>query len=65
AYTFQVGREKVAEAGLSSRVRLQIGDAQDLADIADGSVDKLTMAFGIRNVPDRSKALREIRRIMA
>lgn len=23
------------------------------------------MAFGIRNVPDRSKALREIRRIMA
>ncbi|CAM9486623.1 unnamed protein product [Ectocarpus fasciculatus] len=65
ARMLEVGREKVAEAGLSSRVRLQIGDAQDLADIADGSVDKLTMAFGIRNVPDRPKALREIRRIMA
>ncbi|CBN73982.1 Ubiquinone/menaquinone biosynthesis methyltransferase ubiE, putative [Ectocarpus siliculosus] len=65
ARMLEVGREKVAEAGLSSRVRLQIGDAQDLADIADGSVDKLTMAFGIRNVPDRSKALEEIRRIMA
>lgn len=47
AYTFQVGREKVAEAGLSSRVRLQIGDAQDLADIADGSVDKVNACRGM------------------
>ncbi|CAM9809382.1 unnamed protein product [Pylaiella littoralis] len=61
----KVGRGKTAEAGLSSRVRLQIGDAQDLSEIADGSVDKLTMAFGIRNVPDRLKALKEFRRIMA
>ena len=36
-----MGREKAAEAGLSARVLLQIGDAQDLADIADGSVDKV------------------------
>ncbi|CAM9225519.1 unnamed protein product [Scytosiphon promiscuus] len=65
ANMLEVGREKAAEAGLSSRVRLEIGDAQNLSDIADGSVDKLTMAFGIRNVPDRLEALREFRRIMA
>eukprot|EP00903_Cladosiphon_okamuranus_P020915 g19207.t1 len=65
ARMLEVGREKAAEAGLSSRVLLQIGDAQDLVDIADGSVDKVTMAFGIRNVPDRLKALKEFRRILA
>ncbi|CAM9383295.1 unnamed protein product [Hapterophycus canaliculatus] len=65
ANMLEVGRRKAAEAGLSSRVRLEIGDAQNLSDIADGSVDKLTMSFGIRNVPDRLKALREFRRIMA
>lgn len=37
----QVGREKAAGAGLSSRVLLQMGDAQDLVDIADHSVDKV------------------------
>lgn len=29
------------EAGLSSRVRLEIGDAQDLSEIEDESVDKV------------------------
>lgn len=29
------------EAGLSSLVQLRIGDAQDLADVPDGSVDKV------------------------
>lgn len=40
-FVLQVGREKAAEAGLSSRVLLKIGDAQDLVEIADGSVDKV------------------------
>lgn len=38
---FQVGRKKVEEAGLSSSVQLHIGDAQDLADVPDGSIDKV------------------------
>ncbi len=45
----QVGREKTAEAGLSSRVVLEIGDAQDLSEIADGSVDKVTIWTSPRN----------------
>ncbi|CAM9912078.1 unnamed protein product [Choristocarpus tenellus] len=60
-----IGQGKVDAAGLASSVQLQLGDAQDLGGIPSGSVDKLTMSFGIRNVPDRPKALREIRRVMA
>ncbi len=58
-----VGRAKVASAGLEDRVELQIGDAQSL-DLADNSVDACSIAFGIRNVPDRLAALREMARVV-
>lgn len=45
-----------------SKVALRVGDAQAI-DLADGSVDAVSIAFGIRNVPDRSKALREMARV--
>lgn len=57
-----VGRKKVAEAGLQARIDLREGDAQAL-DLPSASVDAITMAFGIRNVPDRPKALREMARV--
>ncbi|AKT40202.1 bifunctional demethylmenaquinone methyltransferase/2-methoxy-6-polyprenyl-1,4-benzoquinol methylase UbiE [Chondromyces crocatus] len=57
-----IGREKVKYAHLSGRVSLRLGDAQAL-DLDDQSVDGVTMAFGIRNVPDRAKALREMARV--
>lgn len=57
-----VGRRKVQEAGLASRIDLRAGDAQAL-DLPDRSVDAITMAFGIRNVPDRPRALREMARV--
>lgn len=59
----RIGREKVAAAGLAERVTLQRGDAEDLGDFADGCFDAVSMAFGIRNVPDRAKALRELARV--
>lgn len=40
-----------------------VGDAQALP-FEDNSFDGATMAFGIRNVPDRDKALREITRVV-
>ncbi len=57
-----VGRHKVAAAGLAGRVVLVQGDAESLS-FPDRSFDGVTIAFGIRNVPDRPRALREMARV--
>ena len=57
-----VGRVKVQRAGLEGRVELVQGDAQALP-FDDSSFDSVCIAFGIRNVPDRGKALREMARV--
>ncbi len=58
-----VGQLKVARAGLSERIRLLRGDALSLP-FADNSFDVAGMAFGIRNIPDRLRALREMTRVV-
>lgn len=58
----EVGRSKVQAAGLASRIVLTQGDAQELPFEAD-SFDGVCIAFGIRNVPDRPRALREMARV--
>jgi len=58
----EVGRKKIARANLESRVDLVSGDAQSLPFDAH-SFDGVCMAFGIRNVPDRDRALREMARV--
>jgi demethylmenaquinone methyltransferase/2-methoxy-6-polyprenyl-1,4-benzoquinol methylase len=58
----EVGREKLLRFGLSERIELVQGDAQSLPFEAD-SFDGVCIAFGIRNVPDRAKALREMARV--
>jgi demethylmenaquinone methyltransferase / 2-methoxy-6-polyprenyl-1,4-benzoquinol methylase len=58
-----VGEAKVKAAGLAGRVVLQAGDAQAI-DAPDASVDATSISFGIRNVPDRGKALREMARVV-
>lgn len=55
----EVGRRKAATNGA---VDLVSGDAQEL-DFEDGTFDGVTIAFGIRNVPDRPRALREMARV--
>lgn len=57
-----VGRAKIRKAGLADRVRLLAGDAETLP-FADAAFDGVTIAFGIRNVPDRPRALCEMRRV--
>ncbi len=44
------------------RLRFVVGDAQAI-DLPDQSVDAVSMAFGIRNVEDRPRALREMARV--
>jgi len=58
-----VGQKKVADRHLSERVRLITGDAQAV-DAADDRFLGATIAFGIRNVPDRAKALAEMTRVV-
>jgi len=59
-----IGKEKVKAAGLDEKVSLEIGDARDLSRIADDSVDKVTMSFGIRNVPEREDVICQIHRVL-
>lgn len=58
-----VGEKKVRALGLETRVSLGEGDAQALP-YPDASFDAVTIAFGIRNVPDRPRALREMARVL-
>lgn len=58
-----IGRQKIGSAHLGGRVRLETGDAQAI-DAADGRFAGATISFGIRNVPDRAKALREMTRVV-
>lgn len=57
-----VGIDKVERDGLSDRVVLEEGDAQALP-YDDDTFDGCCIAFGIRNVPDRDAALREMARV--
>lgn len=56
-------RRKVLAAGLSERISMEYGDAEELG-FEDASFDRVTVAFGIRNFTDREKALREMLRVL-
>jgi demethylmenaquinone methyltransferase/2-methoxy-6-polyprenyl-1,4-benzoquinol methylase len=57
------GVVKVRARALQARIRLVQGDAMRLP-IADGSVDAVTMAFGIRNVQQTEVACAELLRVL-
>jgi demethylmenaquinone methyltransferase/2-methoxy-6-polyprenyl-1,4-benzoquinol methylase len=57
------GRRKVREAGEERRITLVRGDAANLP-VRDGSVDAVTVAFGIRNVERPERACAEMARVM-
>ncbi len=58
-----VGERKVAAAGLSERLELRQGEAEELP-FDDNSFDAAIIAWGIRNVADRPAALREMARVV-
>ena len=58
-----VAGAKLARCRLADRVELVRGDAQVLP-CKSGEMDAATIAFGIRNVPDRSAALAEMARVV-
>lgn len=57
------GQEKINNRRLSARIRLVRGDALSLP-FNDNTFDVAGIAFGIRNIPDRVSALKEILRVI-
>lgn len=57
------GQTKLKNQNLTDKLKLMRGDAMTMG-LADASFDVATMSFGIRNVPDVPKALRDIHRIL-
>ncbi|MFO0555249.1 MAG: ubiquinone/menaquinone biosynthesis methyltransferase [Polyangiaceae bacterium] len=62
AAMLEVGKRKVAARSLADRVVFSVGRAEELA-FDDEVFDGVTIAFGIRNVPDRPAGLREMARV--
>jgi len=56
------GKEKVEKKGLSGQLNFMQGNALRLP-FCDNTFDVTGMAFGIRNIPDRTKVLREMLRV--
>lgn len=58
-----VGYKRLNESIENYKFELLQGDAQALP-FGDSSFDRVTIAFGLRNIPDKSKALSEIYRVL-
>lgn len=59
-----IGRRKVEKANVGDRVELTEGDVMDLP-FPDGSFDAVTIAFGLRNLPDYAAGVAEMGRVLA
>jgi demethylmenaquinone methyltransferase/2-methoxy-6-polyprenyl-1,4-benzoquinol methylase len=59
-----IGRQKIKNAKVDHLVHLQTADAQELMSLSENTFHAATMAFGIRNVPDRSRAFCQIHKVL-
>lgn len=57
----KIGREKIAAAGVQAV--MEYGDCEAL-DYADGSFDRVSAGFGVRNFENLDKGLREMCRVL-
>jgi demethylmenaquinone methyltransferase/2-methoxy-6-polyprenyl-1,4-benzoquinol methylase len=60
----RAGKDKVKKEGISGQLNFMQGNALRLP-FQDNTFDVAGMAFGIRNIPDRTEALREMLRVTA
>ena len=58
----QAGRNKIEKENMKEKVMLMQGDALRIP-FDDNSFDVAGIAFGIRNIPDRDQALKEMLRV--
>lgn len=60
----EVGKKRAVERGTFQDLQFMVLNAEDLSALESDSLDLYTIAFGIRNVTDRPKALREAHRCL-
>ena len=59
----ELGRKKIAKAGLDSHIELLNGDSEAIL-FEDNSFDAVTVAFGVRNFENLEQGLSEIKRVL-
>lgn len=59
----EIGKQKIARLGLGDKLTLSVGSGEEIP-FADKSFDVVTISFGIRNVTDVAKSLREMHRVL-
>lgn len=59
----EVGRKKIAERKLDSKIEMVLGDSENIP-FEDNSFDAITVAFGVRNFENLEKGLSEILRVL-
>ncbi len=63
AAMLEEGRRRLVDRGVAGNTSIAQVDAEDLP-FADGSFDCITIAFGLRNVTDKDRALRSMYRVL-
>lgn len=59
----EVGRKKMAEAGLEDRIHLEYGDSETM-QYEDNSFDAITCGYGVRNFENLEKGLTQMHRVL-
>jgi len=63
AAMLEQGRRRLVDAGIAGNLTIAQVDAEDLP-FDDSSFDRITMAFGLRNVTDKEAALKSMFRVL-
>ncbi len=63
AAMLEEGRRRLVDAGIAGNVTIAQVNAEDLP-FADATFDRITIAFGLRNVTDKDAALRSMHRVL-
>lgn len=59
-----VARQKIQKQGLEERIIVEKGDAESLDMVESGTIDAVTVAFGVRNFENLERGLSEIYRTL-
>lgn len=59
----EIGRKKVAAAGLAGRIEMRLADSENLP-FSNHSFDAAIVAFGVRNFENLDRGLQEIARVL-